>query len=420
LPGWDRRSPWTLRFLDPALERAYQAAMTRLGRQRLRMAAPIGAGLWISAAILGPPVLGIPAPPAYAAAMVMTGWLAVQVFLTLREISLQQVWAIAFVTTTLSALGIVVTLGTGEVFVTVGGAALMVNAATAIAFVRLATWLAAALSGMTVLLFVVVALASGTGGIAVFQAFLLVGLLLAVTIGACYLEAAERTAFAQARQVADLHRRVDRLFRQYLSPDVADALIDDPTRANLGGEVADVTILFADLQGFTTFSERTPAPQVVAMLNAAFGAAVPAVFTEGGTVVQFMGDALMAVFNAPIRQADHALRACRAGLALQQLMAEIEGAAMAPRFRVGINSGPALVGNIGSAELHNFLAIGDTTNVAARLQSFAPPGSVVLGQQTYDLVRHSVEARSLGTPDLKGKSVPTEVYELIGIRAVAA
>jgi adenylate cyclase len=134
--------------------------------------------------------------------------------------------------------------------------------------------------------------------------------------------------------------------------------------------------------------------------------------------VQFMGDALMAVFNAPIRQADHALRACRAALALQQAMgadgAKTDGT---PRFRVGINSGPALVGNVGSAEMHNFLAIGDTTNVAARLQSFAPPGSVVLGQATYDLVREAVEVRSLGTPDLKGKSQPTEVYELIGLRA---
>jgi len=151
------------------------------------------------------------------------------------------------------------------------------------------------------------------------------------------------------------------------------------------------------------------------MLNAAFGAAVPAVFAEGGTIVQFMGDALMAVFNAPIRQEDHALRACR-GLALQQLMAEIEGAADNPRFRVGINSGPALVGNIGSAELHNFLAIGDTTNVAARLQSVAPAGSVVIGHQTYSLVRDSVEVRQLGTPDFKGKSIPTDVYELIGLR----
>ena len=133
-----------------------------------------------------------------------------------------------------------------------------------------------------------------------------------------------------------------------------------------------------------------------------------------------MGDALMAVFNAPLRQPDHALRACRAGLALQHSMDGIERATDGPRFRVGINSGPALVGNVGSAELHNFLAIGDTTNVAARLQSYAEAGMVVMGQQTYDLVRAEVEVRPLGAPELKGKSVATDVYELIGVRTVAS
>ena len=153
------------------------------------------------------------------------------------------------------------------------------------------------------------------------------------------------------------------------------------------------------------------------MLNAAFGAAVPAVFAEGGTVVQFMGDALMAVFNAPIRQEDHALRAATAALAIQSEIAPIAAANPGwPLFRVGINTGPALVGNIGSAELHNFLAIGDTTNVAARLQAFAPAGSVVISQPTYDLVHDSVEVRSLGMPDLKGKARPIEVYELLGLR----
>ncbi|MDX6400278.1 MAG: adenylate cyclase [Gaiellaceae bacterium] len=111
---------------------------------------------------------------------------------------------------------------------------------------------------------------------------------------------------------------------------------------------------------------------------------------------------------------DHTLRACRAGLALQQLMLQVEDAADMPRFRVGINSGAALVGNVGSAEQH-FLAIGDTTNVAARLQSFGPAGSVVMGQQTYDLVHDSVDVRSLGIPDLKGKAKPVEIYELIGL-----
>ena len=88
-------------------------------------------------------------------------------------------------------------------------------------------------------------------------------------------------------------------------------------------------------------------------------------------------------------------------------------------FRVGINTGPALVGNIGSAELRNFSALGDTTNVAARFQTFAAPGSIVIGQPTFELVRDIAETRELGFAELKGKSTPTTIYELIGLRSAA-
>lgn len=415
VPGWDRRNPWTLRFVDPELERQYEAATAESGRQRFRIALPVGIGIWITAGLIGPPLLGVPSLPFYAAAAVMAGWNAIMIALTFRGMGTTWVWAMVVLTNTLSALNIVVALGAGQVFASTGAPALMTNLAFGIALVRPAAWAAAVQSVSTILLFATLVLFD-TSGVGAFQAFLLAGVAAGVTIGARYLEAGERTAFAQRHLVADLHRRIDRLFRQYLSPDVAQALVDDPSRANLGGEVAEVSVLFADLQGFTPFTERTPAPQVVAMLNDAFGVAVPAVFAEGGTVVQFMGDGLMAVFNAPIRQADHALRACRAGVALQRAMGRGE-ADGTPRFRVGINTGPALVGNVGSTEMQNFLAIGDTTNVAARLQTFAPPGTVVLGQATHDLVRDSVEVRSLGTPNLKGKSLPTEAFELIGFRA---
>ncbi len=416
---WDRQDRLTLRFVDPALERTYRSAVAEPGRQRLRIANFVGAWIWIAIGLVGPPLLGVPATPFYLAAAVNAGWEGFVTLVTLRDISLAHVGALAFASSTISAVGVVVAFGAEGTFATTGVAALMTSAAFGIALVRPEWLVAMAVSVMTIVVFSAVALAFGMAGTGVFQAFLLVTMLIGATIGSRYLEEAERAAFRSSYLVADLHRRVDRLFRQYLSPDVAQALVDDPARADLGGEVADVTVLFADLEGFTEFSERTPAPEVVAMLNAAFGAAVPAVFAEGGTVVQFMGDALMAVFNAPIRQPDHALRACRAGLAMQRLTSLRDAPATTPRFRVGINSGPALVGNVGSAELHNFLAIGDTTNVAARLQSFAPAGSVVLGQQTYDLVQGRVEVRLLGTPDLKGKSIPTEVYELIGLRASA-
>ena len=149
------------------------------------------------------------------------------------------------------------------------------------------------------------------------------------------------------------------------------------------------------------------------MLNAAFGAVVPIVFREGGTVVQFMGDALMAIFNAPHPQPDHALRAARAALAMQKAVTELPEAGSHPMFRVGINSGPALVGNIGGAEMRNFA----TTNLAARLQTYAAEGSVVIGASTYDQVREQAVVRSLGAPALKGKSHSVKVYELIGLRS---
>ena len=235
-------------------------------------------------------------------------------------------------------------------------------------------------------------------------------------VGAYLLERSQRATFAQGRLVSSLHQRVDQLLHQYFSPDVASTLIEDPGRAALGGGEVEVTVLFADLRGYTAFSERTAPAEVVAMLNAAFGVAVPIVLAEGGTVTQFIGDAMMAIFNAPSPQPDHALRAARAALAMQRGVGEMLTAGTRPQFRVGLNSGIALVGNIGAAEMRSFSAIGDTTNLAARLQTYAAEGTVVIGASTYDLIRERAIVRPLGSPRLKGKSQPVEVYELLGLR----
>jgi class 3 adenylate cyclase len=248
------------------------------------------------------------------------------------------------------------------------------------------------------------------------QVFIVAAAVVASCAGAYLLERSQRVVFAQARLVAVLHERVDLLLHQYLSPDIATTLIADPDQAALGGREVQVTVLFADLRGYTAYSERRAPSEVVAMLNAAFGVAVPVVLAEGGTVVQFMGDALMAIFNAPYPQPDHGLRAARAALGMQRAVASMSEASPRPRFRVGLNSGPALVGNIGSDQIRNYSAIGDTTNLAARLQTWAPEGSVVMSASTYELVREHVNVRPMGSPELKGKSVPVEVYELIGLR----
>jgi len=208
------------------------------------------------------------------------------------------------------------------------------------------------------------------------------------------------------------------LVRRYFSPDVADAILADPARQELGGETAEVTILFADLGGYTTFSgSRSPA-EVLELLNAAFGSAVPRIHAEGGTPTQLPGDAVMAIFGAPRRLPDHAAAAARAALAIQEagerLIADNPGW---PRFRIGLNSGEALVGNIGSDEFRNFTAIGDTTNMAQRLQGLAEPGQVVIGARTVFLLGEAAVTASIGPREVKGKDEPVAAYVLLGMRS---
>jgi class 3 adenylate cyclase len=219
-----------------------------------------------------------------------------------------------------------------------------------------------------------------------------------------------------ALENARLYRQLDTLFRGYISPDVATSLIADPAQAALGGAIAEVTVLMADLRGFTPFSERSSPDQVVEMLNTYFGIVVPIVLDEGGTVIQFVGDALMAIFNAPVRQPDHAARACRAALRAQEATAAIAQEGW-PRFRMGINTGPALVGNIGAEQMRNFTAIGDTTNLAARLEASAEVGSVVISGTTQAQVRDIAVVESVGELVLKGKSKPVPAYRLIALQA---
>jgi len=218
-----------------------------------------------------------------------------------------------------------------------------------------------------------------------------------------------------ALENARLYRQLDTLFRGYMSPDVATSLIADPEQAALGGAVAEVTVLMADLRGFTPFSERSSPHEVVAMLNSYFGIVVPIVLDEGGTVTQFVGDALMAIFNAPVRQSDHAARAARAALRAQEAATAIAQEGW-PRFRMGINTGPALVGNIGAQQLRNFTAIGDTTNLAARLEGSADAGGVVISGTTYAQIRDVATAEWIGELVLKGKSEPVPAYRLISLQ----
>ena len=224
--------------------------------------------------------------------------------------------------------------------------------------------------------------------------------------------------YASVRERDRAFEVMRRLFGQYLSPQIARALLTDPGQARLGGENRDITALFADLQGFTPFTEAHPPAETVRVLNRYFSAVVPVIFANGGTIIQFAGDAIVAVFNAPLEQPRHALAAARTALAMQEAIeAIVRENPTLPRFRVGVASGVALVGNVGSEEFRNFVAHGDTVNLAARLQTGAQAGQVVISSSTYALVRDLAQVRPLGRFSVKGKSEEVEAFVLEAVSA---
>jgi len=407
----------TLRFVDPELERAYQEADQMQGVRRARTASLLAVVVWVMVAVAGPPAVGVSAGPTVAICATMTAFLLLCACAS-RWATTQWRRGLIGLGQQVAATAAALTLtSVTDRFETYAMPAVMLTAVFGFSVTRPPFIGSVGLGILYCVAFTAVALTSALGSELVLQVVLVLATVVSALVGAYLLERSQREVYVQGRVVEALHDRVDMLLRTYLSPDVAATLIADPDRSSLGGEEAEVTVLFADLGGYTAFAERATPQEVVAMLNASFGAVVPIVLAQGGAVVQFMGDAMMAIFNAPTPQPDHALRAARSALAMQQAVGELPFAGPRPLFRVGLNSGPALVGNIGAPQMRNFLAIGDTTNLAARLQTFAPEGSVVIGESTYALIRDHAVVRELGSPALKGKSRPVAVYELLEVRA---
>jgi class 3 adenylate cyclase len=179
-----------------------------------------------------------------------------------------------------------------------------------------------------------------------------------------------------------------------------------------------MSILFADLQGFTTFSEGHEAQEVTAMLNTYFEVAIPPVVqAHGGDIDRIIGDALMATFNRRGDQPDHAQRAAAAALALQETTARVAARHPGwPRFRVGVNSGEVSVSVLGAGGGRTHTVIGDTVNVASRLEAKAPVGGVAIGPGTLALLPEAV-TEPLGPLELKGKAEPTDAYVLLSLDA---
>ena len=226
-------------------------------------------------------------------------------------------------------------------------------------------------------------------------------------------EGASTDDLALLTQAAGELRRLDTLVRPYLPSHVADRLRDEPAVARLGGVERELSVLFADLVSFTRFSETRAPGEVIAMLNAFWAEVVPVIDDAGGVVGHFAGDGVMASFNTAGDQPDHARRASAAALAILNVAARIVATNPAwPTFRVGVNTGPAVVGNVGSEDRRAFTVIGDTTNVAARLMAFAEPGGVVVSGATWAALGSAGDGVSLGQTAVKGKRLPVEAWVL--------
>jgi adenylate cyclase len=217
-------------------------------------------------------------------------------------------------------------------------------------------------------------------------------------------------------RVLEETRRRERLQR-YHSPAVVEQILsaDVEGDASLLAQERDVSVLFADLVGFTTRAESLSPQEVARLLNSCLASMSEVVFEQNGTLDKFIGDALLAVFGAPFDQPDHHLRAVRTAQGIRQRMGKLHGDRGEDPLavRIAINSGLAMVGDIGSPRRREYTVLGDVVNTASRMQSeVATPGQIVISRATFDRVRDQIAARPLGERSLRGRSGLVEVFEV--------
>ncbi len=209
-------------------------------------------------------------------------------------------------------------------------------------------------------------------------------------------------------------------FARFVSSAVADKVISENRTVRLGGERRQVTVLFADLRGFTPLASRQSPEKVVALLNECFRALVDVIPRYGGTLDKFLGDGLMAVFNAPAELPVHEVCAVMAALDMQRVMRNLNERRRASgleevQLGIGINTGEAVAGTFGSERRLEYTVIGSAVNLAQRIEDHALGGELLLGETTYQAVRHLVEIRPQGPVMLKGLDTPVPLYKVLDL-----
>ncbi len=226
--------------------------------------------------------------------------------------------------------------------------------------------------------------------------------------------------FTEERRARDIRK----MFSSYVSKRIVDELIRDPSKAKLGGDRKEITVLFSDIRGFTTFSEKHQPEEVVSLLNEYLGAMTAIVFEYEGTLDKFVGDAVMALWGAPVGQPDHAERACRCALAMIDKLKELQAKWAAEGkyvidIGIGINTGDMVVGNMGAeGKKMDYTVIGDNVNLGARLEGLTRKynNHIIISEYTYEKVKNIVRANVLDSVTVKGKEKPVVVYDLVGLK----
>jgi adenylate cyclase len=219
-------------------------------------------------------------------------------------------------------------------------------------------------------------------------------------------------------------REIRKMFSSYVSKRIVDELIRDPSKAKLGGYRKEIPVLFSDIRGFTSFSEKHQPEEVVSLLNEYLGAMTEIVFNYEGTLDKFVGDAIMALWGAPVGQPDHAERAVKCALAMIVKLKELQAKWVAEGkyvidIGIGINTGDMVVGNMGAeGKKMDYTVIGDNVNLGARLEGLTRKynNHIIISEYTYEKVKHIVQAKELDSVTVKGKEKPVVVYDLVGLQ----
>jgi adenylate cyclase len=223
---------------------------------------------------------------------------------------------------------------------------------------------------------------------------------------------------AEADNLRQTKEMIRQTFERFVAPSVVEKLLQDPTQVKLGGQLQEVTVLFSDLEGFTSLSEHTPPEMLLGILNQYHALVVTMIQSYGGTVDKFLGDGVMALYNTPLPQPDHALRAVKTALHIRSALLDFYNqfdVEYQIKLNFGIHTGMAVVGNVGTQQIMEFTAVGDTVNLASRLQGLGEQGQILISQATYNQIKEQVTTNPIGNQFVKGRREPVMVYEVLDL-----